>query len=501
MLAPGPVPRDPAADVPDDPPNPPSRAAASALATRGLILLIAAVAVAARVPSLSDGLWYDELAAWTDYAARGAAHALTTYHDPANHVLQSALTAISVDLAGAATGAEFAMRLPSLLASLAAVALIAALARAAGGTRRTAAIAGVLAAACPVLALSGTEARGYAFMIAGSAGAHLAWLAWRRRPGAKPAAGYAAAMLAGAWAHPVTAIVSVGHALDAVTRAATGRSRRPLADLVPVAVAGAVVATAFIPVLGQMRQVSRTFGRASGDQPSPFGIEGLHLVLQLGGAWSPWALAGLVAAALGTAGLVRRTEGRALVMAWAAGAVALLLLATLGGTWMYARFALFLVPPALVAMASHLDSVASRAGRGAAIGLATVLLATWTVDLIDRPPRQPIREAAAWIDARRSPGARVLEVGLFQEVSRAYLGAEGYRLARDLGRDIENDLDVFSPEYLLVLYPGRLDSQTIERIREGGYAPAVQFDGWIDWGQGDVAVWIRDGSSPGRRER
>lgn len=470
-----------------------------------ILLVVVLIAIAARMPSLGDGLWYDEVAAWRDYAARGVDIARTTYVDPANHVLQSMLTALSFDIFGPIVGGELAMRLPSLVASLVAVGLIAGLAGAIvrGGVAEddalaptsahsAVAIAAVLAAACPVLALSGTEARGYAFMVAGAAGSTWAWIAWGRGHGRGPLAGYVAAMLAGAWAHPVTACVAVGHALVAVITALVQRRRCPLDGLIPPLLAGVVVVVAYLPILPDLLTVSRGFGRMSADQPSLLGPEGVHALLQLGGAWSAWAMPGGLLAVAGAAILLRdrRTRGPWLA-ALAGGGV--LLAATLAGTWIYARFSLFLVPAALVAMGAAV--VRLHAWRPAAAGAAmAVTLAAWTVDLSTRPVRQPLREAAGWVRADGAGPGDVHVIGIRGRVMETYTAGLEPTFSLDLGRDLDRELPAADPpRYVIELYPTRVDGSVHDALRRRGYAETVTLDGWIDWTHGDVRIWRRGG--------
>ncbi len=495
-----------------------------------VVLGLLAIGLLARLPSLDDSLWYDELAAWADYAAKGPLHVLTTYDDPANHVLQSLLTWASFEALATVLPPALAMRLPSLLVSLLAVPLVAGLAwRAAGGpdapdparTRRLALLAALLAAACPVLALSGTEARGYAFMIAGAAGSTWAWLAWmadaampasptaRRR--AAVLAGYVAATLLGAWAHPVAAVTAAGHAAAAIVLA--GRDRRPLAGLVPVAVAGLVTIAAYAPILDDMLRLRGTLARGGGDQPGLLGPEGAGAVLQLGGAWSTWALPGLVLLVAGVARLAAvasaasaasaappaadadrdrgpRPAARHLLAAWIGGAAVAVAAVTLAGTWVYARFLLFLVPGALVAIAFGLEHLLARRALVGRLALLAIL-AGWTVDLLQRGPRQPIREAAEVVFERMDPGDAVHAIGLRQRVSEAYLGQLPYSWSGDHGAQLAAELPDPPPRWVVVLYPQRLDADAEARLRAGGYGRVARLHGWIDWGGGDVEVWER----------
>jgi hypothetical protein len=488
------------------PPAAPPAAAPAAAASRvpavAVVLGVLAIAVFARLPSLGDGLWYDELAAWADYAARGPAHILTTYDDPANHVLQSLLTWASFEGLAGLIEPALAMRLPSLLVSLLAVGLIAWLARRVHGGRpggdRIIVLAAILAAVCPVLALSGTEARGYAFMIAGAAGSTAAWIRWMQADGhaGRTLATYAACLLLGAWAHPVAAVVGAGHAAAAVGLAVAARRRAPLRGLIPVAVAAALTMLAYAPILDDMLRLRGTLARGGGgSQPGLLGPEGVHAILQLGGAWSTWALPGLVLLVAGVTRLValardgHRPAGL-LLAAWLGGAaVAVLAVAGLG-TWVYARFLLFLVPGALVAIATGLAWLLDRRPLVGRLALIAII-GGWTGDLISRGPRQPIREAANVVLERAAPGDAVHAIGLRQRVSQGYLGQMPYSWSGDHGATLTSELPSPPPRWVVMLYPQLVTDTTIEQLRERGYGRVARFRGWIDWGGGDVEVWER----------
>ncbi|MFK7961028.1 MAG: glycosyltransferase family 39 protein [Phycisphaerales bacterium] len=457
---------------------------------RILILMCIGLALVARHWSLNDGLWYDEIAAWRDYAARGINVARTTYFDPANHVLQSMLSAASVDLAGPFVGGELAMRLPSLLASLVAVALIAGLAMAILRRRSAAIFAGVLAAACPVLALSGTEARGYAFMIAGAAGASWAWIRWTERPTRRSLVAYAAAVVLGTWAHPVTACVAAGHAAVAVFSAIAERRRCPLDGLIPPLLAGVLVVIAYLPILPDMLTVSRSFGRSAADQPTVFGPEGAHALMQLGGAWSLAAVPGGLLAMFGAGLLAANPRTRRPFAATVAGG-AILFAATLAGTWIYARFSLFLVPAALLAMAAGLVRLWSWRPAVAGAALA-IVVGAWCVDLATRSPRQPLREAADWVRANGAEAGDVHVIGIRARVMERYAADLQPTFSLLLGRDLDRELPTAGgPTFVIELYPTKVDASVHDALRGRGYTEAATLDGWIDWTHGDVRIWRR----------
>ncbi|MCP3903520.1 MAG: hypothetical protein GY715_07770 [Planctomycetes bacterium] len=461
----------------------------------GLGLLVL-VAFAARMPRLTESLWYDEIAAWRDYGMLGPKAIVTTYFDPANHIAHTLLTWCSVTSGLDRWGPEIALRGPALVFSLLAVVAVGVLGRRLGV--RTGMLAAAFAALAPVCVLEGVEARGYSMMIFFAAASTDRFMALIAAPSIRRGGIYALLVAVGAWAHPVTACIAAGHALWLTGRAVRARRLRGVgfgAGAGAASIVGAAVLTLLLyaPVLGDALRIRATFA-ASGDTPSPFGSEGVHALWQLGGSWAWWAaLPGLALAIIGAASL--RTAGREAsgrVLAALLGLPVLLAVVLVGGTWVYARFSLFALPGALLLIAAGVDALLRRhrAWGGAAL---VVLVAAWGADLVTRPPRQPLRDALAHVVAHGGPDAVTLGVGLRHEVLDVYRGR--LRLAHSLfhGRDLEARLDEHGPAWVVVLYPNSIDADRLELLADRGYHLDRRFPGWIDWGNGTVDVWTRIG--------
>ena len=457
-----------------------------------IVTALLLLGVLIRAPRLAESLWYDEIAAWRDYAVHGVHAALTTYYDPANHVLQTALTAASVPCFGGVLGDELAMRLPSLIASLLLIPLLYGALRAApfAALPSFAVTAALLAAVMPVAVLSGAEARGYPFMMLSAAGCSVLMLRLIDAPRFIWIALYAVLMAVGIWAHVVTVFVAVGHALIVALLMAQQRSVRPFTPaILSIAAAAALTLLVLSPVLGSMLELRGSARIVDASQPSVLGIEGWHALLQMGGAWHPAAaLAALPALVAGVVACRTRRDLRLLVLLMLAGIPLAVLVAAMFGTWIYARFLLFGAAGSMVLMAAGVAAAwQQRRLWGAALLL--LVLCGWTYDLISRPARQPVREAAQMVRTLRSADERVLAIDLRHQVIDVY--GSDLEPAHSLlhGRDLDRELPLVKPSWVIMLYPRRVDEQRRQLLRSAGLQRIHTLRGWIDWGGGDIEIW------------
>jgi hypothetical protein len=479
-------------------PNPSAAPARSTGRTALVLILLVLAGIAVRLPRLTESLWYDEIAAWTDYGMlgfpgdgterRGPIAIATTYHDPANHVAHTLLSWISVALLERSLGSELALRLPALLFSLGAIPVMFAACRRVRASGPLALLAAGYVAFAPVAVLSGAEARGYSMMVfsaAASAGALLALLdAPAGRAAAVRGAIYAACAALGVWAHAITAFASAGHAV--------AMTKRPVRVAAAIAGAAALSLLLYAPIAGDVARTARRFGGAVAGSPSMLGAEGWHAVLQLGGAWAWWAAApGLVLAAIGLRALGdARTRLAALVML--AGLPAYAIAVVAAGSWMYARFALFALPGAALLAALGVEVLWRRAKLLGAAALV-VTLAAWGADLALRPPKQPIRDAVRLVADRAAPDDRLLVVGLRHDVADVYAKPLGLAASTSLhhGAALASDLDAAAPAWVIVLYPRSVGAARLALLEQRGYRLERSFAGWVDWSNGDVLVYRR----------
>ncbi|MFM8697422.1 MAG: hypothetical protein ACKOF7_01940, partial [Phycisphaerales bacterium] len=392
-----------------------------------VMAVILLAAVAARAAFLSDGLWYDEIAAFLGYSFNGPWHAASTYFSTANHVLHSVLVAMS---AGALGADELSLRLPSFLAGIGAVAAIAWLAR-------EACVAGLVpwaagaAALMPVAVLPATESRGYSMMMLFAALATAAFLRARRAGGAWWLA-YALAAALGTWSHLVTICVPAFHGLWCVVAAARAAGpddrRRALAGAGAALLAGLLSAAFLAPVIPGIVALRDDFRALDGNEPSLLGPEGAGMLWSIGGTW--WAWPSLVAMPLAVAGLRRAQQDRAYRQALVlslGGVLVALAFPILLKSWLYARFLAFAVPGIALLLGGGAQAIAAR-HRAAAAAACVVAVAAWLACLATLGPRQQLREATDLLASAMKPGERAVAVGLPDDVHRWYALARGIDL-------------------------------------------------------------------------
>ncbi|MSR28980.1 MAG: hypothetical protein EXS03_05315 [Phycisphaerales bacterium] len=504
------------------PPLPSARPASAPMRGWRLALLAAvAVGLALRFMRLGESFWFDEISALLDYAQYGSGAILGTYFVQSNHVLHTLLSGWMIELAGGVN--EAILRIPALFAGIAAIGAVSWLAREATLWRSddespspwlVAWLSSAAAALSPILVLESVEARGYSMMVLFAALASALLLrAWR--PGAARGAARGAAPLSawplyslyaivcalGVWTHLAFVALPAGHALVAIARIATCRegSRTALATGLALALALALAAvTAFAvlaPLLPELLSIRSEFSALDGNEPRLISLEGLRIALSLGQSWWWDALPGLALVAIAFAGLRRHSARRVPLAVSLAGLPLLVAFVAISGSWMYARFAVFALPGAILALAlgaSDLLEASRRRGatRLVAVGLGA-LAAMWITTALLLPPKQPIRDAVEYLDARAQVAATIASAGLPDNVA-AYYGVLAEREIADAGvggRDLASLTP--SPQWLIVLYPRSLDPECATTLSRE-WTLEASFDGWVDWDNGAVLVYRKN---------
>jgi 4-amino-4-deoxy-L-arabinose transferase-like glycosyltransferase len=424
------------------------------------------------------------------FGLHGPGAITTTFFEPSNHIAHTLLSWWSVKALEWAIGFELALRLPALLFSLGAIAAVYGMARCASGPR-VALIAAGLMAVLPVPVLEGAEARGYSMMICFSALASWAFLANVNSQRTWRWCVYAGLCAAGVWAHPMTAFVPIGHAAwlgwqwarhRRVGLAVRGGLTLTLAALITLAL--------YAPVIPEMLAQRGMYTAARGDEPLVLGAEGWHALLQLGGSWYPWdAWPGLALAVIGFVGTVPKADsprpGHAVAITLLGLPIFLVVVAA-SGIWMYARFALFSLPGAVLLMALGLEALVRR-NHIVALAAGAVVFAASAADLALRPPKQPLRNAAAYVDARRADAEPVLVVGLAHQVMDLYLDDVVYSLQH--GADLDEKLNERNPAWVVLYYPNHVSADGYAILDHRGFVEQQRFHGWVDWDNGDVVVY------------
>lgn len=478
----------------------------------GIVIGLVALGLLLRATRLTESLWYDEIAWYLSYgnSVDSPLPILGNYFDPVNHVLHTALGWMSVRAFSNTLGVELSFRLPALAFSLASIVAMEGLGRASGGGR-IGLFAALAAAAMPVMVLEGGESRGYSMMICFAAIMTRTLLEARSENRPWLWVAYAMACALGIWTHFVTAFVPLGHAAWLTwTDLRRGERKRWLIAMTALAFGAILTITLLAPLLPDFLHQRGVFFTGSGtDQPTILGTEGFHALLQLGGSWYWWAaIPGWITLILGLGKLIqqRRSESdrplREAVILSFAGLPPMALAIVLGGSWIYARFTLFAMPGTMLLLAVGLDRLWRLRPRIGAIALAATL-AAWFADLSVRPPKQPLREAAAYVRAHRAEHDRLLEIGLAHGVNWLYAGDLKLDYVLRHGKDLPElmalDMDLSCaareaalPEWIIVEYPHRVSPEIYRLLEERDYRTVARFRGWADWTQGDVIVMHRD---------
>jgi len=471
------------------------------LALAGIVV----VAMLVRMPFLVHSLWFDEIASIGDFVKYGPGPILGAWFTPSNHVLQSLLSWVS---ATAFDASEPMIRLPSLLAGLFTVAVVYALGRRVGGASLALVAAGVMAL-MPVAVLESTEARGYALaMLFAAVGA------WAFVRGAQDGEPWTWAVMAAAgalatWSHLVASLATIGFAVVALvdwtrSRGNADRRRRAQSAIVGTCMAGMLALTMLAPLLPDVIEGRAQFRSVEGSTPTLASAEGLRFALMLGGTWAvalPPLLAALPGVVLFVVGLAmgwRARPARLALAASLAGLPLLLLIAGVGGSWAYARFASFTMPGAAIAIGMGIVT-AARLHPRAALVAAAMLAASFACELALAPPRQPIRDAVLAMDERAAPDDLVVDLGIRGNVSSFY--AHPDRLiapSGTMGAELEARLALPRVRWVVMTYPRRLPPERRAALEAHGFRRIGAWPGWIDWGEGGVELWARDRGAAAR---
>ncbi len=461
----------------------------SARAWRGLLLILALGALL-RFALAQQSLWYDEISAFLSFAIEGPGVIFGSYAVPTNHVPQTLATWFVWNATGSMS--NIALRMPAILAGIAAIPVTYALSASVWG-RRAALLGAWLVAVAPIPLLSSTEARGYSFVVLGALTAALALARIERAHRAADYALFAVACAFAAWSHPVAIVVAIAALLVGLWR------DRTLA--IAAVLAGVLAALLLSPLVGDVLATRVDYTHTLTDQPTLFSREGYEAFVGLTLSWSGWwRLPEVTLVVLMIAGAVwivrdgrastRRARATmlpfALAFAIAIGASLLL------GTWIYARFLLFALPIGVLAITATSRMIDSRARL-----LPFVLIAFATADSpLLRTPKQPIEDAVRLVAKERAPSDAVATVGLADNAVGFYAQQFGFNAMSTgfLGRDLRATIDAHHPRFIIVLYPDRLAPDTRATLDET-YGRSTRLEGWADWGHGAVEIWTARAAS------
>ncbi|MDA1262518.1 MAG: glycosyltransferase family 39 protein [Planctomycetota bacterium] len=465
-----------------------------------------------RLWRISESFWYDEISALIDYAQYGPGAIIGTYFVQSNHVLHTLLSSFAVSIAGGSS--EPILRMPAFLAGIASIAAIVGLARETAlwqgvPTRARMSLACGVAALAPIMVLESVEARGYSMMILFAALA--SWIFLRALRIGSPLSWVVYAILCalGIWSHLVFVVLPISHGVIAAwliirPRLGSNDRKRGREAILAITLAGITTVTFLSPLLPDLLRIRREFQALDGNEPSIFSLEGIHVLLGIGGAWTPLAaLPGIGLFFIGVFGARRDITRRMPLAATLIGLPILVIATELGGSWMYARFALFALPGILIAITlgafdvarflRQRDANALRVNRALILG-AIAIAALWSESLGSLPPKQPIRDAVVFVRNQDPSLTSIVSVGLPSNVV-AYYGILADLDVRAAGLGgVAIDQIPTEIEWMIVLYPQSLVVDAKQILLEN-WTLVETFSGWVDWKNGDVLVYRRNSSA------
>ena len=491
----------------------PTPRATDRLLPRSLVRVLMAmvgVGLALRMLRVGESFWFDELSALLDYAQYGVGPSMGTYFVQSNHVLHTMATAIAVEWASGAN--EVLLRAPALIAGVLLIPAWWWLGSEAVRWRSrpcsehalihlVPSCCAACAALMPICVLESVEARGYSLVMLLAAVAGASLLRAMRIGSTNSYCVYAAACALGVWTHLTFVALPAGHALVLLLRACANSPQRlrdarrgAVGSLIALLLASSTALALLAPLMPDLLRIRGEFRALDGNEPTLLSPEGGRILLGVGGSWWLDAFPGVSLAIIGIAGM-RRDRCRALPVALALAGLPLMVVGTaLCGSWMYARFALFAAPGAALAISYGALAIAERARSRRARQLcalgALALSLMWVSTSVLLPPKQPIRDAIAFVHEHAAPDAAIACAGLPDNVP-AYYGILVGRTIADAGSggSALGELTP-SPEWLIVLYPASLQASASAALAQE-WELSERFAGWVDWSNGDVCVYRR----------
>jgi len=473
------------------------------------LICVGFVGLIERLTRIGESFWFDEISALIDYAQYGPGAIMGTYFVQSNHVLHTLLSWCAIFIVGSVS--EPVLRAPALLAGIAAIGAVVALVREvairqAVPIRPRMAVAYALATLSPIMVLESVEARGYSMMILFAALASWLLLLALRTMRAHLWIAYSMVCALGIWSHLVFVALPASHAIIAawlmIRPRAQSNDRAGGRLALAALVLGAITTiTLLAPLLPDLVRIRREFQALDGNEPSIISNEGFHLLLSIGGAWT--TIAAIPTAALMLIGLCGawNDQRRRLPLVVTLLGLPLLVIATeLGGSWMYARFALFALPGILVAMTLGCFDLAAwmrvtgwnpRRAHGTLIAGAILIAALWTLSLSILPSKQPIRDAIVLVRERDANATTIASAGLADNVV-AYYGLAVNMEVQDAGLAGAH-IDAIDPQvlWLIVLYPNSLGESAKDQLARN-WNLVETLPGWVDWNNGAVLVYRRN---------
>ncbi len=442
-----------------------------------------------------ESLWYDEISATVSFMQDGAGPILGNWFVPTNHVPQTALSWSSAQCFGAFS--EFSLRLPLILVGTIGIWFAAKLGCVVASPRAGVWTAFAMAL-CPIAVLEGAEARGYAIVITLSTAALYYAARLRRSPSLGATMGIAICTALSAWAHPISGFLAIGLALVALFALLRRKDLLSSQLTLLACILGGVTACVLLaPLSGDFLATRTTYLRTTIEQPTIQSQEGIAMLLALGGDWmssTPIALC----IVLGLTWVALR-QVRFVLVACLIGALLAILASSIAGTWIYARFLVFVLPATVLCVGVGAEAALKSDGVKRVASLVAILLlgSLWLAQPFNLTAKQPIRDAIELVATSPTDADHplsIVSIGLPDDAVGFYALSYNIpcRSSGMLGSNLQSMLKATPteqwPTHFVALYPNRI-SPRVREVLEQHATLIATFDGWADWGEGAVEVW------------
>ena len=461
---------------------------------------LTAVALVARVISLNNGLWVDEIYSLVESFRPPLLQVVTTFPGDTQHPLYALLANGAEKLLG---DARWVIRLPAMLFGAATVPALFYFGRRVT-SQREAFLAALLLAVSYHHVWFSQNARGYSMLAFWTVTTSLLFWDALLRPRTRAAVGYAVLAALGAYTHLTMVFVVVSHSIVggawAVTRP-QDRQRWIRWCLLAFGLSALLTVALYGPVLGQLLDFFlHRPSRLQGISSPGWALAEAVRVLKTGLGAAPGLVAGAVVAALGTASYWR-TNRWALALFVVPGVVTILGALAVRGT-MYPRFFFSLIGFALligvrgaavlalaIARRVHApERYATLAGRWVTgvVGLMIVLSATslaynycW--------PKQDFIGAADWIATNVPPGDAIVTAGVTVFPYREYVPRPWPEIPEG-GESLIDEMRATRRVWVVYVFPRYLEISHpyLTRLIREECGREVRFRGSL--GGGDIVV-------------
>jgi mannosyltransferase len=476
---------------------------------------ITLVGVVLRLWAIGTSLWLDEITPLLNYHDVSAWQVVTNYVSSNNHLLNTLLVKLTTSMFGEV---EWAIRLPAVAFGAATVPAMYWVARAMLPRRASLLAALILAVSYHHIFFS-QDARGYTAYLLTALVASGLFVRLLEEDRLRLWIAYSVTMTVGLAALLISAFVLAAHGLVGLVALAVIRSRGGPVRPMLLRLAALLALTGYLGLhlyVVALPQIYAYMGAVYADRAAGFPALSTELLREFarglsagfGVALAVVAVPAALVAGVGTVRLVRRNWP--LLLSLALPPILQLAFAIARGLVVSPRFFLLLLPLAILVVIAGVDEVATRLGRrlswpSASAGRLTVavvslaaLASIAALPAYYATPKQPYREAVAWLDAARAPGDAILAIQNAQSGVEFYGRRIGWKEGTDFvavrsvsALDEQVAAHPHGVVWLMVTFPRalRIDLPELDARIRAKWTEVRQLRGTI--GDGDITIWRR----------